>query len=356
MLDNARLAYAAVGGSHGGNEFITGLLSEVNTYNSIVSPVNPKPKADQLMRICQVAGFYCTSKPPQPPKPGKPGGGKNALRWGACKDILEQVGKEVETLGLRMLRGPADFKAVTKEAKNQSYWLELIDPQHRAGYQLAPRFEAWLKDPFQIANKTSFWEFIGTKDWAYMDHTDQVVKYYIELIGQSPEYRDDRGMLRWVGMQLVDQDDTVWDTSTTETHFSGKGWGIFVVSPEGKIFGGTHEAGKHHHSSFLGGGMVMAAGEIVCFGGIPKMITCKSGHYAPTPENLLNFVKRFQQIPGNCLIQPKQTSVPVFYTVQDFRANGMKATALTKAQLTPWGAANPTALSPQFKVFWDKVL
>ncbi|MEO5859349.1 MAG: hypothetical protein ABIR33_10405 [Pyrinomonadaceae bacterium] len=366
MLDSAKLAYAAIGGSHGGNELITGLLQEVNTYNAIVSPVNPKPKSDQLMRICQVAGFYCTSKPPQPPKPGKPGGGKNALRWAACKDILEQVGKEVTALGLRMLSGPADFKivgnpikglaAADPAQKKQSYWLELIDPEHRPGFQLAPKFDAWLKDANHIATKTSFWDAIGTKDFWFMDHTDQVVKYYVELVGQSNKYGDDRGMLHWVGAQLYDQDDVAWDTTHTETHFSGKGWGIFVVSPEGKIYGGTHKAGKHHHSSFLGGGMVMAAGEIVCYGGIPRMITAKSGHYAPTPENLRNFVNRFLQIPGGCLIQPKVTPVPVFYTVQDFRANGLKATALTKAQLAPWQMANPTALSPEFKVFWDKVL
>ena len=110
MLDSIRIM--AAGAETSKNELFVGLLNEVKTYNSIVSPGNLQPKADQLLRICQVAGWYCTSKPPQPPKPGQPGGGKNALRWAAVKDLLEQVGVEVATLGLRMLSGPADFKSV----------------------------------------------------------------------------------------------------------------------------------------------------------------------------------------------------------------------------------------------------
>ena len=272
--------------------FFVGLLNEVKTYNSIVSPGNLQPKADQLLRICQVAGWYCTSKPPQPPKPGQPGGGKNALRWAAVKDLLEQVGVEVATLGLRMLSGPADFKSVGTHKpglaandpaqRKASYWLELVDPQHRAGFNLASLFEEWLQDVDAIADKESFWDYIGTNQNPVP--TAIAVKYYPELVGQAAKYGIDRGLLHFDGGRLKDADDDVWDTRDTVTHFSGKGWAIFVVSPEGYLYGGTHKAAKHHHSSFLGGGMVLAAGEMACYDGIPRFITAKSGHYAPTPK------------------------------------------------------------------------
>ena len=364
MLDATKLMRAATPGSHGGNQFIMGLLEEVNEYNAIVSPMNTKPKADQLQRICQIAGYYCTSKPPQPPKPDKPFGGKNALRWDAVKDLLDQVGGEVALLGLRMLTGPSDFKkigaptsgiAATDPAfRRQSYWLEFIDPLHRPGFKLAPDFETWMKDATCIREKRSFWDHMATQDISRIKHTDQKVKYYIELINADATYTEDRGFLNWLGDRLFD-DKVPWDTTNTETHFSGKGWGIFVVSPDGNIYGGTHQAGVHHHSSFLDGGMVMAAGEIACYGGYPRIITAKSGHYAPTVSNMRNFVRKFAQIKGDSIIQPRVA--PVFYRIQDFRDKGLDATPLTKAELTPFFGAYPVALSGKFRTTtWDKIV
>lgn len=369
MLDAARLMGA--GAETSKNELVTGLLNEVKAYNSIVSPANPKPKADQLLRVCQVGGWYCTSKPPQPLKAAKAGGGKNALRWSAVKDLLEQVGAEVSTLGLRMLSGPADFKSVGAHKaglaagdpaqKKASYWLELVDPQHRAGFELAPRFETWLNDANAIANKQPFWEFIGTQ--ANPLPAEIAVKYYPELVGQDASFGIDRGLLHFEAGQLLDTDDDVWDTRDSETHFSGKGWAIFVVSPEGKLYGGTHKAAEHHHSSFLGGGMVTAAGEMACYDGIPRFITAKSGHYAPTPENMRNFVNKFLDIRGDTLIQPKITAVPVFYKVEDFRRQGLAAPPLSKMEVTSWLTIHHLAASiaapngtTGFRATWDKLV
>ncbi len=352
MLDPIRLMGA--GGGTSKNALFAGLLQEVLTYNKIVSPANPKPKADQLLRICQVGGWYCTSKPPQPPKPG---GGKNALRWAAVKDLLEQIGKEVATLGLRMLSGPADFKAIA--GNKPSYWLELTDPEHRAGFVLAPKFAAWLTDANAIFHKTSFWDHIGTN--MNPVPSDIAVKYYPELAGSLPKFGYNRGKMHFAGGQLLDEDDDVWDTRDSVTHFSGKGWGIYVVSSDGDLYGGSHKAGKHHHSSFLGGGMVIAAGEMAVYDGIPRFISAKSGHYAPTPDNIRAFVKKFLDIPGDTLVQPKQAAI--FYRVNDFRANGLGATALSKAEVTNWlsiyhFAASFTAPNGHggFKDTWDKLV
>ena len=368
MLDASRLMGA--GAETSKNQLVSGLLNEVKLYNNIVSPANPKPKADQLMRICQVGGWYCTSKPPQPPKAHKPSGGKNVQRWAAVKDLLEQVGAEVAALGLRMLSGPADFKAIGAHSaaaapgtvqKKASYWLEMIDPQHRAGFLLAPQFETWISDPGAIANKESFWEFIGTNENPLP--ADIAVKYYPELVGQAAKFGIDRGLLHFDGGQLLDIDDDVWDTRDSVTHFSGKGWAIFVVSPEGKLYGGSHKAAKHHHSSFLGGGMVLAAGEMACYDGIPRFITAKSGHYAPTPENMRNFVNKFLDIRGDTLIQPKITAIPVFYKVQDFRLNGLAAPPVNKLDVTAWLSMYHLAASfaapngsKGFRDTWDKLV
>ncbi len=319
-LDVMRLR--AAGADTSKNGLFAGLLEEASEFNRIVSPANPKPKSDQLTRVCQVGGWYLTSKPPQPGKD------KNARRWEAVKNLLEQAGAEAAALGLRLLSGPSDFKKIDGAHANHSYWLEMLDPQHRAGYVLSPQFASWLANPNAVATKQSFWDFIGTE----FNPTDYqvLVKYYPEV---GSVYSSADSMLHFSGPSLLDTSDQPYHTAAKETAFSGTGWAIFVISPEGDFFSGSHEVGKHHHSSFLGGGAVMAAGEIVVDNGIIRFITGKSGHYKPAPENLLGWVRRCGQIPGDALINPA-FGAPKFHTVADFRANGMAATVLKRQAVT----------------------
>lgn len=66
-------------------------------------------------------------------------------------------------------------------------------------------------------------------------------------------------------------------------------YAIFVMSEEGEIYLSKNYAfGKFHHSSFLAGKPVAAAGEIFIEKGIIKIITDGSGHYQPS----LNIVKK----------------------------------------------------------------
>lgn len=318
-LDTVRLRTAGAVTSK--NQLFSGLLEEVEAYNRIVSPVNKQPKADQLTRVCQVGGWYLTSKPPQPGKV------KNAARWAAIKDLMEQAGTEAASLGLRLLSGPSDFRTINGAHANQSYWLEMLDPQHRPGFTLSDKFATWLGTPLAVSTKQSFWDFIGTE--FHPQEYDVLVKYYPE----STVYRDADSLLHFDGAILKDAHDDPYDTRSKSTAFSGTGWAIFVVSPTGNFFSGSHHVGVHHHSSFLGGGAVMAAGEIVVDTGAIRFLTGKSGHYKPSPQNLLGLVRKFGQIPGDALVNPA-FGAPKFYTVADFRANGMAATELKRAAVT----------------------
>ena len=133
-----------------------------------------------------------------------------------------------------------------------------------------------------IADKESFWDYIGTNQNPVP--TAIAIKYYPELVGQAAKYGIDRGLLHFDGGRLKDADDDVWDTRDTVTHFSGKGWAIFVVSPEGYLYGGTHKAAKHHHSSFLAAVWYSQQAKWHVIDGIPRFITAKSGHYAPNQD------------------------------------------------------------------------
>ncbi|MES3039092.1 MAG: hypothetical protein V4736_14390 [Bdellovibrionota bacterium] len=61
---------------------------------------------------------------------------------------------------------------------------------------------------------------------------------------------------------------------------------IFVMSEDGAFYAGTSAPGFRHHSSFLAGQPVAAAGEMIVENGNLIAISRKSGHYAPSADRL----------------------------------------------------------------------
>jgi hypothetical protein len=124
-----------------------------------------------------------------------------------------------------------------------------------------------------------------------------------------------------------------FDTSTMVSKASGPGWAIFVMDGDGNIFAGQHKVGLFHHSSFLGGGAVAAAGEMKVEKGRLVAVTAKSGHYWPTPEHTRQLlrelaangvqlkgveVKSWEQLPNGM-------TVTRIYDAHDFLEKGTSA-------------------------------
>lgn len=90
--------------------------------------------------------------------------------------------------------------------------------------------------------------------------------------------------------KIVDVNGNLVDTlNSTSVLQDGKSiiteYAIFVMSQDGKIYLSKNYAfGKFHHSSFLAGKQVAAAGEMVIEKGIIKIFTNGSGHYKPSLE------------------------------------------------------------------------
>ncbi len=292
------------------NQLLSRAMGLVCQYNNQqLSAGNDKACLATLNDLVRAVGDYLTSKPPQPKD-------KNKARWDGMKDILDQVGRELVAQGGKLLKGPADFRTVTNKA--HCYWLEAIDQYHRPASYLSQMFEVWCKDPTAISTKQSFWAYLGsyrsTDSVQYLSAAERE-KFRIEF--------DNKAVLR-----TSDGED--FSTEKTETHFSGKGWAIYVVAPTGEIYAGTHKVDRFHHSSFLSGGAVKAAGEIVVDHGVVKMITAKSGHYRPSADEMLHFVRNARLLPWNAVIRPDMLDVnnggkPVFLRLGDFRERGFAA-------------------------------
>lgn len=85
-----------------------------------------------------------------------------------------------------------------------------------------------------------------------------------------------RYRLRTEQGRLLRDDGTPFDTE-------GEAF-LIVLAPDGELYAGRGDyssATKLHHSSFLAGDPVAAAGEVVASAGRPTRITARSGHYKP---------------------------------------------------------------------------
>ncbi len=334
MLNTAKLLNAKMNASQ--NEILKTLFGLVQLYNASES----QPATERiyiLERILVGAAEWLTSKRPK-------NTGTNQARWKALDDLAKQVVDEGARLGARFLTGPTDWKQITGQHANQSYWLEYLAPQHRVGYRLSDKFDSWLSSGGP-ADET-FWEWLAINP----PYGDEFVKYY----GGTAKAEKRRVLFKEDGKLYRSIDDSVFDTRALKTHASGNGWAIFVVSPEGKMYSHKHEVGVYHHSTFLSGSAVMAAGEIVVDTGVVKFITAKSGHYRPTPDNLRNFVTRFPQIPRTAIVIPSFSGTPLAaYSVGEFKFNRTSPKSLKQAQVK---AALPAwALGPDAQVMVNKI-
>ncbi|WP_216897597.1 ADP-ribosyltransferase [Nocardia alni] len=80
-------------------------------------------------------------------------------------------------------------------------------------------------------------------------------------------------------------DGRLFDTrQVTSSRMDGDGLAMFVMDEFGNMYAADQEGDGLHHTSFLGGRTVTAAGEIEVRDGVLVTMTDRSGHYMPRPE------------------------------------------------------------------------
>ena len=115
----------------------------------------------------------------------------------------------------------------------------------------------------------------GNKQWP-----GQEVKYLTpeERIAYQLEIKNGK---------FYDSNGNLFDTAGANSLHSKGDNAIFVMDGNGNIFASkVHAAGEFHHSSFLSGNPVSAAGEIKVTNGNLEFISGRSGHYQPPPVHL----------------------------------------------------------------------
>ncbi|RDV00893.1 hypothetical protein DWV00_03955 [Trinickia dinghuensis] len=131
-------------------------------------------------------------------------------------------------------------------------------------------------------------------------------------------------------------------------------WCIFVLSPDDVLFAGGYRMGEFHHSSFLAGDKIKAAGQICVIDGKLMGITPKSGHYHPGPDELCTMLKFLAErridlsavevwYPAYGEADPE--SKPFLIMADEFLRNGGRFDKATTSRVPPYilagGRPNP---------------
>lgn len=191
----------------------------------------------------------------------------------------------------------------------QHQWLECTDRRHRYGAYLFDYYALWAaadttdsffywldsgdgKDamtagPPPPSPKNVPRALLESAEVKYCNRTERL-QYVVEI---------QEGKLYWVnqGRKLV-------HSSKTPKPKKGAPQGapnepvmmIYVMSPDGTLYVGDKKREKFHHSSFLSGSAVIAAGSICVEEGVLKELTPHSGHYRPSDEDFARCVQSFR--------------------------------------------------------------
>ncbi len=163
---------------------------------------------------------------------------------------------------------------------DSQFWQEKLLKGHPSILDTAQLFDTWKKSDTAL----SFEDWIQEKGYGPLSE----VQYLSSEERREYEISIQNGKLYRHGKP--------YNTEMEETGFSGPGFAIFVISPNYQIYAGSHEIGKFHHSSFLAGDAVLAAGEIKTDEtGALEIISTKSGHYKPGKEQMVNVLKILQE-------------------------------------------------------------
>jgi hypothetical protein len=340
------------------NATINTVIFELTAYNSLASASVPnKPAMLKRLDAALVAcGTWLTAKPPRTTT-------TNAGRWFALRKIAKDISKAIADLGYIKLQGEFDASG------DLNYTLERIDPSNRPGFILGTPYQTWLTNGPDGVNFFTYMDTVADakvkqgkalQDALNLNEVAPVldettVKQYQDEIKKSKEYELHVTMLndlQRVQYRVTPDSGELKDihgrfcTKHHKTHFSGNGWAIFVVAPGNVIYSFSHERGKFHHSTFLAGGTVNTAGELVVneYGQV-QVITGKSGHYRPEEKSVWSFVVflgRAGVLGSSAVVRPGFTSG--WARAGDYANRKFNAPVLTNQQaydsIPTWARSN----------------
>ncbi|GJJ69197.1 hypothetical protein EMPS_01543 [Entomortierella parvispora] len=232
----------------------------------------------------------------QPSSPQTPNENKTRWAW-----------RRAEFLGSRLGKGSNSVSTEEALVLLTEHWLEMSDKKHRYGSNLKPYHECWLQQG--TSQNFFFWldkgegrnvdleerprDRLDEQRVQYLQDHERI-HYAVHVIDGLLFYKVSGKLVHTLPttVQVGDQVDVSQilpdaeegddeATRLEKKKIRNKSKFIYVTDPLGTLYVAQKVKGKFHHSSFLGGGTVCAAGGIVVNNGRLIKINPKSGHYRP---------------------------------------------------------------------------
>lgn len=166
--------------------------------------------------------------------------------------------------------------------------LEVADRLHRYGSYLRPYYAYWKN--LNISHQSTFFEWLDspTGREVSLSGSGKTVVSRRRLDGQRVTYCDTASQRRLEAVIQQQSGRLVFrETGEYVNTNDGRRW-IFVIDEAGRFYVHPKEKGRFHHSSFLSGRPVLAAGRLHAQHGFVTGVSAHSGHYQTPVRQLVN--------------------------------------------------------------------
>lgn len=185
---------------------------------------------------------------------------------------------------------------------HKDFWLEALDPQHRYGFHLRAFHRVWKDAMATRPTPSSTCDDPRNNSFFYwLDHgagrtleLPECSRDALETL--RVEYCDEHARrayeVEFVSPSTGDQSTAsvapvaVYAATQALVQTDEQSKWIFVVALDGKLYVGRKRKGAFHHSSFVAGAPILAAGKLMVKHGRIVAIEPHSGHFKPTLRNL----------------------------------------------------------------------
>ncbi|KAG1701823.1 hypothetical protein DVH05_010315 [Phytophthora capsici] len=228
-------------------------------------------------------------------------------RWQQIRSRIGQL-----TRGINCIRHQNGFGA---SILHKDFWLEALDTQHRYGFNLRAFHKAWKHEMEEkkescINEDSSFFHWLDYGNGKNLDLPECTQQ---QLRTTRVEYCNAEQRKKYELEFVLNEDDEItvqYASSRCVVHTDERSKWIFVLDISGRMYLGRKRKGRFHHSSFVSGAPILAAGKIIIKNGIILAIEPHSGHFKPRLENLLGLcsmlVNHGVNIDSVAFIRPKK--------------------------------------------------
>ncbi|GMF48005.1 unnamed protein product [Phytophthora fragariaefolia] len=230
------------------------------------------------------------------PSQSQPSGGNDgtavnlgAARWGQLRTRMGRLMRGMKRCRRRSADGERELLCGAS-ILHKDFWLEALDEQHRYGFNLRAFHKAWKHEMAEGANSSEDASFFHWLDHGKGSTLELPECSQQELRSTHVEYCTAEQRKQYE-LEFVSTEEGVrvhYAASGRLVHTDERSKWIFVMDLSGHMYLGRKRKGHFHHSSFVSGAPIFAAGKIIIKNGVIIAIEPHSGHFKPRLENLLS--------------------------------------------------------------------